>query len=188
MLLGLSAGAMVMVVGALAMTVGPWFDHEPSEALLPEEAPATEPRASLAEQPSLEQPSGTELPPESSEDRSGSAAEPPVEASPEQATHASGQDELAVPSVRPAPKPRPSVEASPEPAPSVVTVTGDATSVTFTRGDESYGPGPMPAGHYLIHASFEGLAEATVAGTIDVAPGQELQLRCTSGFDQCKAE
>lgn len=99
------------------------------------------------------------------------------------------EDPPPAPAPAPAPPPsRPRPAHKPSPAP--VTPTGtvsfegaDAVTLTGTAG--RFGPGKVPAGTYSILATF-GVGAPTPAGSVTVAAGQTVALRCDDRFKMCK--
>ena len=66
----------------------------------------------------------------------------------------------------------------------IVTIAGEAEAVLLVSESGRFPPGEVPPGHYLVLASFPGLAYAKAA-EIDVVAGQHVKLTCTTTFAQC---
>ncbi len=195
-------GASFVVAAGLVLLFGPWFDHPAadyaeapgteaaSEELSPSEhepgsgAQAPGAQSAIDDEPGLASPrSPTEAP-----DPSMSGIEPgssgPASEQRSATEHPLAHAEHAT--TTSPPTQRTSNAAPPEPA--SVEVTGEATSVVFADGDERFEAGEIPPGKYVILATFPGAEAPQEAGVLTIQAGQELRVRCTSGFDRCIAE
>ncbi len=193
-LIGIGAGSLAIagLIGTLALgALWGTGQEPPPDASPPEEAEAhspseeaelvaPEPEAPAAAVPATVQPqaqpaiSAPAVP-----DREPPSLEPPPPAAEPAPTPS--QPSASPRGHQPSSSPAPVVAAS-------VALVGDATAVELRGEGGSFGPGELPPGHYAVHAGFPGLDEPVHAGELDLAPGQHLVLRCTSGFDRCQPE
>lgn len=104
-------------------------------------------------------------------------------ATPKPAAATTGADPSA--SAAAAAEPAEPAKASPPPKASV-RIAGDATLVTLV-GSGTYGAGEVPPGTYTIKAIF-GDAEPVGSGSVTLAAGQSVSVRCSAKFRRCASE
>ncbi len=203
-LLGLLVGGVVTIAG-LIVVLGPvrsalrsdreFLLAEPAEASVTEPLPATPtPQDDLAveREPALtaahQLAAARAAPPTSSPMKAAPAASGQAETRGEEPSRPAAQPtQPAADPTQPASPPSESSTQAPEPtnAVAVVTLVGDASAVAFTDDHNSYGPGEVPPGDYVIYATFPGLDGAVQAGTLRLGAGQSVWVECQSGFDRC---
>ncbi len=95
------------------------------------------------------------------------------------------------PAPKPEPQPAPEPAPAPKPAPTsgggTVSLQGDATKVRLQSDQGSFPLGSVPAGTYSISAWFGGDAPVP-AGTVTVAEGEQVTLRCSSLMLRCSRD
>jgi len=181
--------AVLTLTAGLALFFGPLRNGqqaspEPAEESVPAQGEATElPQpAPVVVEPEPEPPAQTPRPRTRASENTPSVRElPAARGAPEPAvtTPQPKPTERSVPATAPPPAPEPN------PAMAAVTLVGDAATVALTNDSGSYGPGEVPPGDYIIHASFPGLDSTVEAGRLHLDAGQVVWLECVSGFDRC---
>jgi len=181
--------ALLTLAAGLALFFGPFRDDqqaspEPAEESVPADAEATDPPqpAPVVGEPEPEHPEQTPRPQTRAGENTPSARALPAASGPSDPMVAAPRPKPTEPSV-PTTAPPPAPE--PNPAMAAVTLVGDATTVALTNDSASYGPGEVPPGDYVIHASFPGLDGTLEAGRLHLDAGQVVWLECVSGFDRC---
>lgn len=88
----------------------------------------------------------------------------------------------------PAPPPPEPEAAPPEPpaAAGTVRIEGDAASVRLVGSNGSFGAGSVPAGSYVVQASFGEGSAVVSAGDVVVKEGGQVTVRCNATFMACK--
>jgi eukaryotic-like serine/threonine-protein kinase len=196
-LLAIGSAVAVMVVGLLVL-LGPVrsaLESSTVEELADPAGPVETARSTDDAKPELvlepaQPPTGSNEPtPPAREIAPAARALPVVETTPATAASTEPDPEPepdtpwgSQPEEAPAPAPEPA-----GPTPATVLLLGDATSIVLTNEAGSHGPGQVPPGHYVVHASFPGLDGTVRAGEVDLAAGQTVSLLCQSGFDRCAA-
>jgi eukaryotic-like serine/threonine-protein kinase len=76
----------------------------------------------------------------------------------------------------------------PLPAPAHVSASGGVSKLWLVpeAGGPNLSPGDVPAGRYTVMAVFKGRKTATPAATLDLAPGQAIELACDTRFLKCR--
>ncbi len=178
--------AVVIVAAGLALLLGPVRSAlmSPPPAEPPAEEITTlgpEREASKPPDPEVAVPSPEPRPEQrSTTDAPQSGAPAPVAATEPKPSSPDGPTPQP-PRATPAPAPTP-------PTPATVVLVGDASAIVLRNDSGSHGPGSVPPGRYVLHATFPGLEAPVQAGEVELGAGQTVLLKCQSGFDRCVAE
>jgi serine/threonine protein kinase len=189
---GVAAALVVALgIGGYWITRGeetPAEEIQPAEALPPEERGVPGDNASRGDAPGDNTP-GDNAPGDASPQGDEPEDKPPEDGPPEDAASGdtrpgqSGPEEVAAPEGGGATGSEVGavVVASAEP---VETTPEEPPAVQLRSGGVVYSAGELPAGQYVIWASFEGKPLAPV-GSIALPEGQVVTLNCMSGFTRC---
>ncbi len=95
----------------------------------------------------------------------------------------------SVPAAKVAAEPPPPVAVAPAAAvaeaPARWNASGEATNVRLSDGSKTWPAGEIPPGTYAVVADFAG-AEGVKAGSVKIAAGERVTVRCDASFQRCK--